>query len=470
MHSFTLRLLPAATLWAFAASPLAAQGLPFLFTTSQTEQTMSGSGGTVLQTLRPNEVARVEFTPCPVVSAEKWGPRTCYQTMAGDEDWSNVYFNPTLFARIDALVDIISPVGLPNQRTVYWSPSAPMGNAVSALPFRPGDTARVIRNGTFDGQVEYFLRAEHVQQALGLPISPIVVDVDAIAADPGYGVFLSLDGTHVCNLACGPQIVQDGDVLVIPASAITPSWDFRVLGVTPNSASVLYTEAQIDAMVLNAQVTDRNGVCVNTILDLEALDIDYSGPVVTAVPCAGNIITAPTLIFSGETLTGCSLLSTDLGGSILNRGCGQIGRSCGGGPTFGFEMGLQPPSTTQGVASHVNALTTTWSHLFVIEPKQHVIPAFTPVVIDVNSPSPFTWVVVSFAPWFPGSVAPSTSFPNQYFPDLYITPPVLWSTNTGAGFTTITSPAIPWSCRLVWQAVSLGSGIDLSTPATVDVQ
>ncbi|MBK8097476.1 MAG: hypothetical protein IPK26_10230 [Planctomycetes bacterium] len=447
-----------------------AQGLPFLFTTSQTEQTMSGSGGTVLATLRPNEVARVEFSPCPVVSAEKWGPGTCYHTMAGDENANSMYFNPTLFGAIDALVDIPSPVGLPSQRTVFWSPSAAMGNAISLLPFRPGDTARIVRNSSGDGQVEYFLRAEDLQIAMGLPPTPIVVDVDAIAADPSYGVFFSLDGTHGANLMCGPQVVQDGDVLVIPASAITWTWDLRVQAVTPNSVSVLYTEAQMNLMVQSAQVTNRNGVCVTAIQDLEALDIDYAGSVTTVIPCPGAILTAPALIFSGELLTGCSLLTTDLGGSILNRGCGSIGRGCGGGPTFGFELGLRPTSTTQGVPSFVNALTTSWTHLFVIEPVQHVIPALTPVVMHVNTPSPLTWLFCSFAPTGPGAIAPSTPFPNMHFPDLYINTPLWWGGPFGPGFVSVPSPPIPWPCKLVWQAVALGSGVELSTPAMVDVQ
>jgi len=44
-----LRSVLSAALW---AAPAAAQ-MPFLFTTNQIEQTLSGSGGTVLKTLRP---------------------------------------------------------------------------------------------------------------------------------------------------------------------------------------------------------------------------------------------------------------------------------------------------------------------------------------------------------------------------------------------------------------------------------
>ncbi len=67
-------------------SGLAMAQQSYLFTTSQTEQTMSQSGGKVLRILRPNEVATVELFPSPVLSAEQWAPTPCYQTMAGNED------------------------------------------------------------------------------------------------------------------------------------------------------------------------------------------------------------------------------------------------------------------------------------------------------------------------------------------------------------------------------------------------
>jgi hypothetical protein len=47
-----LRFLPTALL----AATTAAQGPDFLLTFSQPETTLSGSGGTVLQNLNPNEV------------------------------------------------------------------------------------------------------------------------------------------------------------------------------------------------------------------------------------------------------------------------------------------------------------------------------------------------------------------------------------------------------------------------------
>lgn len=468
------RFLPVLSACAtFAACPAVAQGMPFLFTLSQPEQTLSGSGGTVLRTLRPNEISLVEFVPCPVISAEKWAPRTCFHTMAGDDNSDSMYWNPMFASAIDALVEIPSPVvGGSTQRTVFWSPSVPVGTGVSGPPgLRPGDVGRIVRNGTQDGQVEHFITAEQVQQALGMPIAPVVVDVDAMAADPGYGIFFSLDQNHAVNLACNVTFVQDGDLLLIPSSAITWTWDLRVQSVVPGSAVRVFSEAQMDLLVQNAQVTDRNGQCVTQIQDLEALDIDYAGPIQAIALCPGNIVTIPALIFAGELMTGASLLTTDGGGQIYSRGCGPIGRTCGGGgPTLGIQLGLQPTSGNQGVASHVNALTSSvFPQRFVIEPHRHVIPAWTPVVMDVFAPSPLTWVFVAFAPSGVNAVAPSTAFPNMMFPDLYI-PMAAWWTTVPQGFSTFVSPNIPGSCKLVWQGVSIWNNqVVLGTPAMVDV-
>jgi len=455
---------------ALLASVASAQ-FPFLFSTSQQERTLSGSSGTVLRDLRPNEVSMVEFSPCPVISAEKWSPRTCYLTMAGDENNDSFKWDPTVFGTIDALCEILGPVAASNQRQVFWSPSAPMGNAVSLSPLRPGDTGRIIKNGSGDGQVEYFLRAEDVQKSLGMPISPVIVDVDAIAADPGSGVFFSLDQDTVVNTQCGVTFVRDGDMLVIPAWAITWTFDLRVAAVLPGCAQVVYTEAQMSTMVQNAQVTDRNGVCQTQIQDLEALDIDWSGPVTTMVSCPGTVITVPTMIFTGELMTGGAVLTTAGGGTILNRGCGPIGSSCGNGPTFGFSMGLQPPSTTQGIGSYISALTSAFPHRFVLEPKQHVLTAPVQAQIDSFSPGILTVVFARFESPAPGTVALSLPGIGLHFPDEYITGNFFWSI-IGNGFSTYTTPTIPWPCKTVWQAVCITSNstIELSTPMMLDVQ
>ena len=277
----SLRLCTFAALCATAI----AQGPDFLVTYSQPETTLSGSGGTVLRLLKPNEIAHLDWStgPCSSLSAEKWSPRTCFHTMAGDENGDGTYWNPALFGSIDALCQKmpLSPIaGAANPRDVFWSPSAAMGNNISGGPsLRAGDVGRIVRDAFGnDGQVEYFMRREQFNQVLGLPLGT-AIDVDAIAWSLNYGVFFSLDTDIVCNTACGPMLVQDGAIIAISNGALTYTPDMRIAGVLPNSAIVVRTEAQVDAMVANALVTNRVGACLFNAVDLESLVFDWNGTI-----------------------------------------------------------------------------------------------------------------------------------------------------------------------------------------------
>ncbi|MFY9344799.1 MAG: hypothetical protein WAT39_20065 [Planctomycetota bacterium] len=456
-----------------------------LISFSQTETTLSSSGGTVLQTLRPNETAVLQWGMpggCVGLSAEKWAPRTCYHTMAGDENADGTFFNPAIFGSIDALVTTVpmSPLGLDNQRTVFWSVSAAMGNNVSANPFRPGDVARIVRAGLADGQVEYFMSQGQFNQALGLPLAT-AIDVDAIAFSPQFGVFFSLDANIVCNTACGPVLVQDGAVIAIPPAALTYTVDMRVASVLPNSAIVVLTETQIDTMVANAQVTDRFGACLTSAIDLESLEFDWSGAIVTLFGCTAAMpVFTPNLIFSVETGTGASLLSTAGGGSIWNGPCSPMGRSCGSGPTMGLQSGIRPPTAAMGVPSYVNAFALAHTNRYVLEPQNHVLPVFPlgapagSTWVDVGSPFPWNLVFVEIvSPVVPGSL-PAFPFSQFFFPDLYV--PSLFfylPAPTAGGYATFPMLAIPplWSGKVLFQSVGWGGNtLELSTPTVIDVQ
>lgn len=460
-----LRLL--AALAPVLAAHVAAQTPSMLYTTSQTEFTMSGSGGTVLQRLLPNEVTQLDLQPCPTFSAEKWSPRTCYDTMAGDDQPDGLIHDPLRFGRIDALLDMQSPLAAaaPSQRTVFWSPSQAMGVANSGAPgLRPGDTGRIIYNTSGFGVVEYFLKAEDVQIALGLPPTPIVVDVDAIAADPSMGVCFSLNQNLAVTAGCGLAFVRDGDVLVIPAASITWTADLRVASVLPGCAELCYSEAMMDAFVVGANVANANGVCVTQVGDLEGLEIDYAGPFGIVPGCTGAVTARPSLIFTASTLTGGSVLTTAAGGQIWTATCVPFGTQCGFGPTLGIQVGLRPPTAATGVPSFLNAICLTRTDRFVLEPQQHVVPLGSPAVIDMYSPGAVNFV---FAAISPPNVAPCVPFPNLLFPDVYVLSWV-WSTFTGGGFTTFATPPVNVSAKVVFQAGTFAPGLVLSTPATVE--
>lgn len=468
------------------AAAAAAQGNNALIAFSQPEIALSGSGGTVLRFLQPNEVALLQWgttAGCANLSAEKWAPRTAYATMAGDENADGLLNNPALFGTVDAVMTSVAPnpIGWQNQRSVFWSVSAPMGNAVSALPFRPGDVARIVRNaGGLEGQVEYFMRREMFNLALGLPLAT-PIDVDAIVFDQQFGVFFSLDADVMANTACGPVLVQDGAVVAIPTAALSYTPDIRVSGVAPNSARVVLSEAQVDAMVVNANVANRFGACVTAAGDLEALDFAWNGPVVSWTACtAATPVFAPHLIFSVENGTGASLLVTGGGGQIWNGPCAPMGTPCGFGPTLGMQSGLRPLPAGVGVPSYVSAFALDHAERFVMEPQNPVMavfPAGAPAgasQVDLASPFPINLVFLELvSPVVPGSV-PAFPFSMMYFPDLYV-PSLLFYTVASAplGFGSVPTPAIPpgFTGKVLFQSVAFSTmSIELSTPAVLDVQ
>ncbi|MEZ6037583.1 MAG: hypothetical protein R3F29_08885 [Planctomycetota bacterium] len=478
-HTSLLRSLLPLTL----ALPAVAQAPEFLLTFSQAERTLSGSGGTVLQNLAPNEIAHINWwaQPCSSLTTEKFSPRTCMQTMAGDENGDGLYWNPAIFGSIDALCAPMNAAGIAstNPREVFWSPSAAMGTAISGLPqLRPGDVGRIVNFPT-DGQVQYFMRQEQFNQALGLPLAT-PIDVDAITWSPNYGVLFSLDADTPANTFCGPMMVRDGDVLCIPGWAITWTPDMRVAAVLPNSAVVGYSEAQMDLFVANAGVSDRFGACITTAVDVEALEIDWSAPPSAAgIGCSGAFVPMPELIFAVETGTGGSLLCTAGGGTIYASPCGLVGTPCGFGPTFGDQIGIAPASTALGAPSHVNALCATSVHTYVLEPQQHVLAyggAGGPGTnIDVGSPWLWNFIFIEFVPpTVPWSLTVAPTFSAFCFPDLY-TPSLNFWTIAGApgGYGSFATPAIPasWSGKILFQSLAFGgSGLELSTPTVIDVQ
>ena len=298
------------SLAALLVSSLAlAQAPEFLFTVTKPEQTLSGSGGTVLAFCQPNEILYKSGLPCG--QAVKWAPLTMFQGQAGDEDFDDNYWNPSLFGSIDALTVGLSHAGAINQREIYFSPATTMGNAISGAPgLRPGDVGRIRKIGGLDGQVETFLSAEQVQIALGLPPVPTFVNVDAVTCQHNFGVLFSLEDDGNALLCTGPALIQEGDVLMIPPSALVWSTNGTVAAVMPGGAVVAYTEAQMDAFVLNSQVGDRDGICLDQIIDTDAIEIDLLLPPLGAVASCTGMIPVPQLIFAGEALTGGAVLDT----------------------------------------------------------------------------------------------------------------------------------------------------------------
>jgi hypothetical protein len=473
------RLLPVVLPFVLPFASALAQGPDPLVTYRLQENTMSLSGGTVLQVIQPNEIAQVRFggqPPCPIFNTcEKWSPRTCFQTMAGDDNGDGQFWNFNLFGQIDALCLPSTLFTMPrhNPREVFWSPSVAMGTTVTSPGLRPGDVGRI----GLGGGIEYFMTQEHFNKALGVPANTFI-NVDAIAYQVGLGVYFSLETPLAAVTACGALTVQDGDVIAIPDSAITWSLAFTVADVLPNSAAVVISETQLDAMLAASGVGDRFGNAITQALDLEALDVEQSSLAsIWMFTCGSYTCPVPDFYFATESMTGAGVLSTIGGGTIPWGPCSPLAYQAPN-PTSGVQMGIQPVSSTVGAASHINALAFATTKRFVLEPVQHQLnyglaggPGTT-VHIGSDFPLTLTWIELVAPPaLFSISVAPWLS--PDCFPDYFFPSNMFWNmTNTASGFGSFTTPAIPvgWSGKLLFQSAAFdGPAIQLSTPTVIDV-
>ena len=211
-----------------------------LFSPRRPVSTISGSGGSVaLGQFGPRAVAVV--TPgggAGSYSAELYQSVVGRQTLIGDED-GDVH-TPGLMRAVDAtlvkpydrydastgkFMARTSPVR-PND--VYISPKERVGTAVSGAPgLRRGDAGRFVRTAAGNGQVEHFIRAEHIRDAFGivdrstgLPLDPRKLDLDAITVDLQGNIFLSLERDRAAHSeefgAVTPYVLQDGAIGWIP--------------------------------------------------------------------------------------------------------------------------------------------------------------------------------------------------------------------------------------------------------------
>lgn len=474
MNKLTLTLLSSAVLstTAFAQLP------GYMTTFSQPENSASGSGGTVLRKLLPNEITVLEFNAACVASSEKWLPRTCTHTMAGDENTDGNLYNPGILGGIDALVSVGSwtlPTGGDTQRSIYYSPEVAMGTNISGGPgLRPGDIGRINRVGFVDGQVEHFITQEQFNLALGLPLA-YPINIDAACFQPNFGLFFSVDVDVPATTVCGPTLIRDGDVLCLPGGSMSFTGTMTIAATTPNSAVRVFTESQMNVMTANAMVADRFGACVTSVVDIESLEIDLAGPTMTIVPCPGMVLLVPNLVYSCEKGTGASLLETAGAGMIHNTPCGPAGTWCGtGNPTMGPQMGVRPLTLAVGVPSYINALCASGGCRHVLEPQSPVVSGPAPMgatMIDYYNPFAAGLVLVELvSPVIPGSL-PALPLSPGCFPDLYAPSTIPWVT-VGPGYGSFPMVGIPalFTGKVLFQNVGFGAGtLELSTPAVIDI-
>ncbi len=155
---------------------------------------------------------------------------------------------------------------------------------------RDGDVWRA-RNGT----LEFFITETQILDALG--DSTADIDIDGMCQDQmGSLWFTFWDAT---NSVAGGSLL-DGDLMHIPASAISYDANGNVQSVLFGSAVLWASESQMDALAANSGTFRQDGTAVTRAGDLSGLNIDV-GPGAWQSPQDPNLI-GPNLIFTSNFL------------------------------------------------------------------------------------------------------------------------------------------------------------------------
>lgn len=318
----------------------------------------STAGLAAINEVRDDEVQYVWPEPGAAIRSKQFAPHLGYNMLVGDYDGDQIYHDPNLFGRIDALLrprrkdgsTISDPLSM---RHLFFSPRddvltihPPLAPPMSSNLLE-SDVGRILPGGRF----ELFLSEAHVRSAFGIPNTDEVnLDAVCLHLDPNWapehqGIYLSFENTRVITIATGVFTVLDGAILRIPEDQIiwtVSAYDgesLLVQNVTPNSGQIILLEAEVDAMVLNSGVRDNAGNLCGTVVDVDGLTLPDAPGYFKSKHAPGPI---HHLWFSGYRMTGAGILSTELGGSIPTLNGVPMGNAVG--PTTGLQVGLVTPN------------------------------------------------------------------------------------------------------------------------------
>ena len=398
-------------LFLLTSIPAAADETLFFTTRNQygPEQTLSGSGGTILGRLTKQDIEVVTPREGGGYSAEKFATSVGWSTLAGDFNGDGVYYEHDLFHAIDAMLTI-SPDGPPSLRDVFVSPARAAGSGCLGT-LEPGDVAAIGRSGV----LEYFVTEQLIRRAFDIPQNRDA-NVDAVCLDRFGNLLISVEKNTVI---LGGVAVGDGAVLCVPAADITHSGR-TITSIVPGSGFVLYTERQMDDMVVNARVANSALGVVQEIVDTDGLCQDPRGGKRDIHLEDGRDVTVAELLFSGQRLQGGGVLSTLNNGSIAEINGVPLGVWNGTHwDTEGPRVGLEASDRLVG---SLNALDIERPVCrFVLDTDDPLVAAGEAVRVIAGGLAPYS-VFVLYArpgPGAPCQVAASTPLSNACFPDWY---------------------------------------------------
>ncbi|MCB9879561.1 MAG: hypothetical protein H6835_18355 [Planctomycetes bacterium] len=320
-------LLTAIPLFAFAAAGTAQHTV--LMTAGTSDERTLGLDAPELDLIRNDEIYAV--TPLPGTAYTAWPflPTSLEWYYVGDGDGDAQYVEASTDGpggAIDAIFVKSGAVGPVSPRDVFFS-------IASTNTHLPGvSTADVVRYSA-QGVREVFVSEAQLMTATG----GTSLNLDALCQTPAGDLLLSFSLTE--TLAIGS--VDDGDLLLIPAAAITYDADGNVAAIAADSVALVATQADLIAMVNNSGFHTSVGGTVTTSFDLTGLEVDPNGG--TFVAPQDPTIVLPDLLFCWNDFSNDgALISTAGGGSIGVVNGVAMGSTVA---TQGDQIGWLPDST-----------------------------------------------------------------------------------------------------------------------------
>ena len=314
--------------------PMAAALCPaqhtILMTSGTSDERTLGLDAPELDLIRNDEIYSVTPLPGPGYTARPFLPTSLQWYYVGDLDGDAQYVEASTNGpggNLDAIfvkADQPAPV---SPRDVFFSLSS-----TSSISLQGVTTADVVRYAA-QGSLEVFVTASQLETATG----GASLNLDALCQSADGDLFLSFSLTE--SLVFGSA--EDGDLLRIPASAITYDADGNVGSIAAGSVELLATEDELIALANASGFRTSVGGQVTTSFELSGLEIDPDGG--TWSPPQQPTLTLPNLLFCWSDFSNDgALISTADGGTIATINGVAMGSTVA---TQSDQIGWLPDST-----------------------------------------------------------------------------------------------------------------------------
>lgn len=307
--------------------PAAAQHI-ILMTPSLDERTI-GNDLPEIDLIRTDEIYQVRPLPGVAYTARPFLPISLQYAYVGDLDGDGQYVEDSIDGPGGPLDVIFVKAGAAapmTPRDVYWSITSTTGINIPGLLL--SDVVRYSAQGVRDT----FVTEAMIMTATG----GTTLNLDALCQSSAGDLFLSFSLLETLHF--GPA--DDGDLLMIPAAAISYDRNGNVMAIAANSVVRLATEAHLIAMVNNSGFRTSVGGTITTTFELSGLEMDPNGG--TFVSPEGAL-TVPNLLFCWSDFSNDgAIISTANGGSIAVINGVAMGSTVA---TQGNQIGWLPDST-----------------------------------------------------------------------------------------------------------------------------